>query len=91
MPVEEYIKSNCVKSSILKEKLIKENYKENKCEKCGLSEWFGIKLVLELHHEDGNHYNNSIDNLKILCPNCHSIQESHKKSRQIYGGLAELE
>ena len=42
------------------------------CEKCHISEWMGQKLTLELHHIDGDHYNNSLENLQILCPNCHS-------------------
>ena len=42
-----------------------------KCECCGLSEWMGKPIPLELHHKDFNHYNNSLDNLQILCANCH--------------------
>lgn len=34
----------------------------------------GVYLPLELHHKDCNHFNNTLDNLQILCPNCHSIQ-----------------
>ena len=74
---EEYIESTCVKSHILKLKLIKDGLKEDKCEICGNFEWQGIKLPLELHHKDGNHYNNNLDNLQILCPNCHSIQKGN--------------
>lgn len=75
--VEEYIKKDNVRSHVLKQKLIKENYKENKCEICGTLIWQGVRLPLELHHKDGNHFNNSLDNLQILCPNCHSIQEGN--------------
>ena len=81
---EEYAQSSCVRSSKLKDKLIRDGLKENKCENCGISQWLGVDLTLELHHKNGNHYDNSLDNLVILCPNCHSIQESHKKSRGIY-------
>ena len=76
-PATEYIKNDFVKSHILKQKLIKEGIKEDKCELCGISEWRGIKLPLELHHKDCNHFNNNFDNLQILCPNCHSIQEGN--------------
>lgn len=41
------------------------------CTSCGLSEWMGKPIPLELHHKDFNHYNNSLDNLQILCANCH--------------------
>lgn len=78
------INSTCIKSNVLKDKLIKEGLKDNKCENCGISTWLGTEIVLELHHKNGNHYDNDLDNLQILCPNCHSIQDSHKKSRSIY-------
>lgn len=80
----EYISGSCVESSVLKEKLVRDGLKENKCEICGISTWLGSEIILELHHKNGNHYDNDLSNLQILCPNCHSIQESHKKSRSIY-------
>ena len=58
----------------LKEKLIRDGLKEERCELCGCVDWLGQKLPLELHHKDGNHFNNNLDNLQILCPNCHAIQ-----------------
>lgn len=66
-----------ITSHKLKQKLIRDGLKESKCEICGISEWYGIMLPLELHHKDGDHYNNSLENLQILCPNCHSIQEGN--------------
>lgn len=51
--------------------LIDRGIKESKCKCCGLSEWMGKPIPLELHHKDFNHYNNSLDNLQILCANCH--------------------
>lgn len=59
-------------SSKLLERLIKAGYKERKCEKCGITEWMGKEIVFHLHHKDGNHINNKLDNLEVLCPNCHS-------------------
>jgi len=44
-----------------------------KCNRCGLAEWQGIKLSLEVDHKDGNTANNQRENLEGLCPNCHSI------------------
>ena len=69
----EYSKLTLVRSAVLKKKLIEEGYKEDKCESCGLVEWLGVKLSLELHHKDGDRFNNKFENLEILCPNCHSI------------------
>lgn len=77
-PALYYIENNLpIQSYRLKEKLIRDGLKQDCCEKCGISEWFGVKLPLELHHKDGNHYKNQLDNLEILCPNCHSIQEGN--------------
>ena len=74
---EEYIQGTYVKSHVLKEKLFKDGLKEKRCELCQISIWQGVELPLELHHKDGNHFNNHFDNLQILCPNCHSIQEGN--------------
>ena len=44
-------------------RLIEDGIKEAKCECCGLSEWMGKPIPLELHHKDFNHYNNELSNL----------------------------
>jgi Zn finger protein HypA/HybF involved in hydrogenase expression len=49
---------------------------EEKCSKCGLSEWFGEKLILPLDHINGRNNDNSPENLRLLCPNCHSITDT---------------
>lgn len=60
---------------------------DEKCNKCGLDNWLGEPLVLELEHKDGNHFNNLRDNLEMLCPNCHSLTETwrgrNKKQRKM--------
>ena len=62
----------------IKGKLIREGLKENKCEICGLiNEWNGKPLVLQLHHINGNHTDNRLENLQILCPNCHSQTDTY--------------
>jgi len=53
-----------------KEILIKE--RGYKCERCSISEWMGNPIILELDHIDGNNVNNLKENLRLLCPNCHS-------------------
>lgn len=50
-----------------------------KCECCGISKWQGESLTLEIHHKDGDHLNNILDNLQVLCPNCHSQTKNYKK------------
>jgi hypothetical protein len=48
-------------------------YEQNeRCNGCGISEWMGKPISLELEHKDGNHHNNIRTNLEALCPNCHS-------------------
>lgn len=60
-------------SSKLRKRLLKEGYFDHKCYNCNLTEWMGSPITLELEHIDGNHSNNSIDNLTLLCPNCHAL------------------
>lgn len=61
-------------SNYIKKKLLEWGVKEYKCEnpKCGITEWHGEDIVLQLHHINGNHYDNRLENLVLLCPNCHS-------------------
>ena len=62
----------------LKSRLIKEGIKEVKCECCGNKEWQGKPIPLELHHIDGNHSNLKLENLQLLCPNCHALTDNYK-------------
>lgn len=64
-------------SSFLRRKLLAAGIKENKCECCGISEWQGKPLAIQLHHIDGNRRNNSLQNLIMLCPNCHSQTDNY--------------
>lgn len=75
---EDYANGRYVKSSVLLKKMVSEGIKEWKCECCGRSEWLGDKIPLELHHKDGNHFNNSFDNIEFLCPNCHAKTDSYR-------------
>lgn len=60
-------------TSKLKRRLIVEGIKEDKCEICNLLPlWNGKLLSLQLDHIDGNNTNNMINNLRIICPNCHT-------------------
>lgn len=49
-----------------------------KCWKCKNTEWNKLPITLELEHVDGNSSNNSLNNLEILCPNCHSQTSTYK-------------
>lgn len=48
----------------------------NTCQNCGLHEWLGQKIPIEIDHIDGDHSNNDKSNLKVLCANCHSLTKN---------------
>lgn len=64
-------------ATALKQRLFKEGLKEYRCEKCGISEWMGENISLQIHHINGIHNDNRIENIQILCPNCHSQTETY--------------
>ncbi len=55
---------------------------EAKCEKCGITQWQDAPIVFQIHHIDGNHQNHSIDNIILLCPNCHSQTENYSNRKR---------
>jgi DNA-binding CsgD family transcriptional regulator len=56
----------------LKGRLIRAGLKENRCETCGITDWRGEPLTMELHHVNGDGEDNRLENLMLLCANCHS-------------------
>lgn len=52
-----------------------------KCRRCGISDWQGEQITLELEHIDGNNKNDLRDNLECLCPNCHSLTSTWRTAR----------
>ena len=61
----------------LKERLIREGRMEYKCQKCGIIEWMNNPLSLHLDHINGKNNDHRIENLRFLCPNCHSQTETY--------------
>ena len=60
------------KSNLKKEYIKRILNGEYKCECCGITEWNGKPIVLQIHHKDGDNKNNTVENLQLICPNCHS-------------------
>lgn len=48
----------------------------HKCEKCGGTEWLGEPIPLQVHHIDGDGLNSELENLQLLCPNCHALTDN---------------
>lgn len=68
------------RGSNLKPHLIKE--RGHKCEHCNLEEWMGQMIPIELDHIDGNRTNNNIENLRLLCANCHSLTPTFRNRKR---------
>jgi 5-methylcytosine-specific restriction endonuclease McrA len=67
-------------NKLKKRRILKEQ--NGVCLHCGLNEWNGKSLILELDHIDGNKHLNKRENLRILCPNCHSQTPTWKKKKK---------
>jgi 5-methylcytosine-specific restriction endonuclease McrA len=79
LPASQYLsKDRKVRSATLRAKCISEGLLDNVCYECGLCpEWEGNPLVLHLDHINGDKYDNRLENLRILCPNCHSQTDNY--------------
>ena len=77
---DEYLHENSFKitTNRLLKKLFDENKKEKRCECCNNTEWNGKPIPLELHHINGIHSDNRIENLMVLCPNCHAQTDNYR-------------
>ena len=76
-------------TSKLSKRLVKEGVKEYQCEKCGINCWCGEKISLELNHIDGDRYNHTLENLELLCPNCHSQTPTYRSKKIKFNRLKE--
>lgn len=72
------VNGSTYRTSLIRPRLIKEGYKEHKCEICGNTTWQGKEIPLELHHINGINTDNRIENLQLLCPNCHALTDTFR-------------
>ena len=78
-PIEDYLSNRIsITSHKLRLRLLSEKVFPHKCNKCKLTTWLTHPIPLELEHKDGNHLNNNLDNLELLCPNCHAFTPTYR-------------
>lgn len=73
-PIEEIlVEGSTYKTCHLRDRLVKAGLKDLVCEGCGLNQWMGQPIPIEVDHVNGINNDHRIENLRFLCPNCHAL------------------
>ena len=65
-------------NELVKQRIVKNDLLQYRCNKCGIDAWQGETIVLDLDHINGDNKDNRLSNLRYLCPNCHSQTDTYK-------------
>jgi hypothetical protein len=78
-------RGSTISSHKLKMRLLNEEIKQRVCERCRNEKWLDETIPLELHHINGDRFDNRISNLQLLCPNCHALTDNYsgRKTKRI--------
>ncbi|TFH09130.1 MAG: HNH endonuclease [Candidatus Thorarchaeota archaeon] len=78
-PLLDYLSNKApIKSFVLKKRLLREKVFEHQCSCCHISTWLDQPAPLELDHINGNSDDNTLNNLRLLCPNCHAQTPTYR-------------
>jgi 5-methylcytosine-specific restriction endonuclease McrA len=78
-PTGDYLANRVrIQSFKLKRRLVTAGLLTTQCALCNGTHWLGQPIPLELDHIDGNRHNNSLSNLRMLCPNCHALTPTYR-------------
>lgn len=72
------IENSSYQTNKLRLRLLKEGLKKPICETCNNTEWNGKPIPLEVSHKNGNNSDNRLENLELICPNCHALTDSYR-------------
>lgn len=61
----------------VKRRLLDAGLLRNVCDGCGISEWLGAPICIQIDHRNGISNDHRLENLRMLCPNCHSQTETY--------------